>query len=157
MKAEDILTNYNVIGECWEWKSFIHPSGYGWVNFKGRMRQAHRVVYELVNGPIPEGEGFHGTCVCHKCDNPKCIRPDHLFLGSHSDNMRDKKVKGRSVALKGESHGNSKLTAEQVVEIRRLRAEGLTLRAIAGRFGVSDVQVCNIVRGKNWSHVQETL
>jgi hypothetical protein len=153
MKAEDVLNNYTVVGECWEWKSSLDSRGYGRVWFDGKMQLAHRVVYRLVIGPIPEGEGYHGTCVCHKCDNPRCVNPAHLFLGSNADNMHDKKAKGR--ALKGESIGNSKLTADQVREIRRLRAEGLTQQAIANRFGVDRPQVSKIVNGKQWAHLQE--
>jgi hypothetical protein len=157
MKAEDVLNNYTVVGECWEWKSSLDSRGYGRVWFDGKVQKAHRVVYELVNGPIPEGEGYHGTCVCHKCDNRKCVNPDHLFLGSNADNVRDMKSKGRGVTpkLKGEAHGCAKLTADQVREIRRLRAEGLTQQAIADRFGIGQPLVSRIVNGKCWAHLQE--
>jgi predicted XRE-type DNA-binding protein len=155
MKAEDVLNNYTVVGECWEWKSALDSRGYGRVWFDGKVQKAHRVVYELVIGPIPEGEGPHGTCVCHACDNPKCIRPDHLFLGSNADNMRDRDEKGRAANQKGESNGNSKLTADQVSEIRRLYADGLTQQAIADRFGIGQQQVSRVVNGKRWTHLQE--
>jgi predicted XRE-type DNA-binding protein len=153
MKRDEILNNYTINGDCWEWKSSLYPNGYGQVWFEGRMQKAHRVVYELVIGPIPEGEGYHGTCVCHTCDNRKCVNPDHLFLGSHDENMHDMKSKGRAPRMQGEAHGQSKLTADQVREIRRLSEEGLTQRAIANRFGISRPHVSYIVNGKYWAHL----
>jgi DNA-binding transcriptional regulator YiaG len=156
MKRDEILNNYTINGDCWEWKSHIRPNGYGRVWFEGRMQYAHRVVYELVIGKIPKGEGYHGTCVCHKCDNRKCVNPAHLFLGSNADNVRDKKEKGRAPRMQGEANGFAKLTADQVREIRRLSEEGLTQRAIANRFGISQKQVSRIVRGKRWAHLDKS-
>jgi hypothetical protein len=156
MKRDEILNNYTINGDCWEWKSSLYPNGYGQVWFEGRKQLAHRVVYELVIGPIPEGEGPHGTCVCHRCDNRKCVNPKHLFLGSQKENVRDRDEKGRAARLKGEAHGRAKLTADQVREIRRLRAEGLTLKIIADMFGVHLSQISNVVRGKQWAHLDKS-
>lgn len=75
---------------CWEWQASVFRTGYGQFRDGGRSMRAHRVAWELVNGPIPEG--LH---VCHRCDNRKCVRPDHLFLGTRSDNMQDMSAKGR--------------------------------------------------------------
>jgi hypothetical protein len=95
----------------------------------------------MVNGPIPEG-----LFVCHRCDTPACINPDHLFLGTNAQNTADRHAKGRSAA--GESNGRAKLTAEQVDGIRALR--GMPLSAIARRFGMSQRAVGAILRGVNW-------
>lgn len=81
--------------DCWEWRN---PSHTGYATFctdATTTVAVHRFSWELENGPIPEGDGYHGTCVCHRCDNPSCVNPAHLFLGSHQDNMRDMNEKGR--------------------------------------------------------------
>ena len=83
--------------ECWEWKAGKNTSGYGWFSFNGTQITSNRMVWLLINGEIP-----NGMCVCHKCDNPSCVNPDHLFLGTHLDNMKDKSIKGR--------HNNQKKT-----------------------------------------------
>lgn len=84
------------IGRCWIWTGMKHPPGYGllWLSNKDNPRSvlAHRFSYELHNGPIPEG-----MFICHRCDNPPCVRPEHLFLGTHQDNMDDMHAKGRRV------------------------------------------------------------
>lgn len=147
---------------CWNWIGAKRRKGYGAVNEgggRGKGRQAHRVAYELFVGPIPEGEGFHGTCVCHRCDNPACVNPEHLFLGTVADNNRDMWGKGRGKSSpprhrlpewsrRGEEHHNAKVTAAQVAEIR---SSNDSLRALAERFGVSKSAVHAIRIGKNWS------
>lgn len=79
---------------CWEWTAFVHPKGYGMFGVGREARRAHRVSYEIANGPIPDG-----LCVCHSCDNRRCVRPDHLFLGTNQDNVDDKMRKGRGKNL----------------------------------------------------------
>lgn len=81
---------------CWEWQGTRTAQGYGGFRIGGTMRKAHRVAWELTHGPIPPGAGPHGTCVLHRCDNPGCVRPDHLFLGTNRDNARDREAKGRT-------------------------------------------------------------
>ncbi len=75
---------------CWEWQGSRNKLGYGITSLRGRAIRAHRVSWEIVNGPIPDG-----LLVCHRCDNPACVRPDHLFLGTQIDNLRDMRTKGR--------------------------------------------------------------
>jgi hypothetical protein len=107
------------------------------VKINGQTRTATRVVWELEFGEIPDG-----MCVCHRCDNPKCVRPDHLFLGTHADNMADKAQKGRA------SHrgGGRKLTDAQVLEVRTLHAQGQSYSTIADRYGMSHDGIRFIVK-----------
>lgn len=113
------------------------------------MLQAHRVAWELRYGPVPDG-----LCVCHHCDNPGCCNPSHLFLGTHADNMRDMVVKGRS--NKGEKHGQAELTWGEVHLIRLFGLVGMTQRAIANRFHVSQTTVWQILHDKHWEETRET-
>ncbi|HXI18492.1 MAG TPA: HNH endonuclease signature motif containing protein, partial [Chloroflexota bacterium] len=101
--------------DCWEWQLFRDKRNYGRVGIaRGKSPQlTHRVAWELANGPIPDG-----LLVCHSCDNPPCCNPAHLFLGTDQDNVDDMRRKGRGAF--GERSGGSKVTAEQVLEIRRL-------------------------------------
>src|SRR5713101_6666491 len=113
-KLTDIWNLYTVVGECWIWQGNLSDRGYGhfWFGGKdGRPLRAHRISWELTNGPIPAG-----ILVCHKCDNPPCIRPQHLFLGNESDNIRDSLKKGRKP-------GKAKLTPKDVLVIRSLKGK----------------------------------
>jgi hypothetical protein len=111
------------------------------------MRKAHRVAWELTHGPAaPE------LFVCHKCDNPPCCNPAHLFLGSPADNVVDMVRKGRNNALRGEQHKRAKLCRADVAEIRALYATGqYTQRQLGDAFGVSNGQVSSVVRGEAWT------
>ena len=147
------LAEWHVVTEagCWEWVGSRTPKGYGKVHFKGRTKRAHRISYELAHGPIP-----NGLTVCHTCDNPPCINPAHLFLGTNADNRRDMMAKGRSCAPKrpasGERNGFAKLTAAIVREIRALAAAGsLTKVEIGRRYGISGAHVANIASGRSWA------
>ncbi len=134
---------------CWLWtvKPKSKKSPYAAIKIRGKGSQmVHRFSYELHYGPIPDG-----LCVCHRCDTPLCIRPDHLFLGTLADNNSDMASKGR--AARGEGHGWSKLTDAQVVEIRALRKSGLLYREIGERFGITPENVGYIIRRVRWKHV----
>ena len=93
------------LNDCWEWIGAKGDGGYGSFTFEGRCG-AHRVAWEMRNGPIPKGDGYHGTCVLHDCDNPGCVNPNHLFLGTQTDNMRDAGTKGRRSSNDGEYNPN---------------------------------------------------
>ncbi len=133
--------------ECWEWAAHIDSAGYGGFRVGRRMVGAHRIAWELANGPIPVGEGSHGTCICHTCDNKSCVNPDHLFSGTHSDNMADMVAKGWAGPLRGEAHGNAKLTDLQVFQIRMIDRD-MSQTKIARMFGVGQTQISNILSGK---------
>jgi len=128
---------------CWEWTAYKDANGYGAISFSGKRKLAHRVMYELRYGLIPAG-----ACVCHSCDNPACVNPDHLFLGSHAENMADMASKGR--APKGETHVAAKLTEADVLAIR---ADTGTQQEIAAKYGIGKSQVSRIRLGQTWKHV----
>lgn len=147
-------------GECWTWTAACDRKGYGRMRFPRRHEGAHRVSWELTNGPIPEG-----MFVCHRCDNPPCVRPDHLFLGSHRDNMADMFAKGRDShpptfygdahwikrhgdhRPKGGAHPQAKLTDAEVAEVRRMVAAGSTQASLCRQYGISKTHMSRIVRG----------
>lgn len=136
--------------DCWEWKASLNGCGYGHVGINGKMFISHRVAWELTYGPIPKG-----LCICHKCDNPPCINPNHLFIGTQQDNVTDMESKGRAVRSNGEKNGKAKLTKDQVIEIRRLYAieSHMSLSAIGRAFGVTPSAIYNIVNRKFWKHI----
>lgn len=134
---------------CWEWMASRHPDGYGMFNLGGANIKAHRVAYMLSVAPIPNG--LH---VCHHCDNRSCVRPDHLFLGTHRDNMADRHAKGRSIGSPGEAHPFSKLTDEDVRQMRLLSALGITGKWMAGVFGVAAATAQQAINGRRWRHVK---
>jgi HNH endonuclease/Helix-turn-helix domain len=128
---------------CWEWQGNRNGNGYGLVAIDGRQRRAHRVAWELAYGPIPEA-----AYVCHRCDNPPCVRPDHLFLGSPAENTRDMVRKDRASVV-GRTPARRKLTVEDVAEIRRLYADGMTQPELGPKFGVHNSTICRVVNGRS--------
>lgn len=132
---------------CWNSKKAKNKGGYTKFVAFGRTLLFHRVSYELYHGPIP-----NTMMVCHKCDNPTCVNPDHLFLGTAQDNMDDKIAKGRHKgAPRGERHPGSKLTSWQVSELRLRIDQGENQYSLAKEFGVSQSIISNIKTGKRWS------
>lgn len=129
---------------CWVWTASKNKYGYGQVKAYKKMMGAHRCAWILTHGEIPEG--LH---VLHACDNPPCVRPDHLFLGTNQDNMNDRDQKHRQAS--GELVGTSKLKAKSVAEIRALYQTGdFTQKQLGEQFGVTDAQVSLIVNNKSW-------
>lgn len=127
-------------GVCWLWTA-SSSGGYGYIALGGHNQKAHRISYEIAYGPFDPVLN-----VLHTCDNPSCVNPRHLFLGTHQDNMRDRDRKGRGYKRNGEKNGRCKLSDEQVVEIRRLYALGYAKNALAKKFGVSFTQIDRIVK-----------
>jgi len=152
--------------ECWPWLAG-HSSGYGCFKLGGKAVPAHRVAYQLIYGSIPQSIGQYKSCVCHSCDNPNCVNPNHLILGTMADNTADRDARGRAATgsrngrhtqpettARGEQHGRSKLTATQVRLIRSLYAQGNTThRQLGDQFGVSHTQIRYIVSRKSWAHL----
>lgn len=132
---------------CWTFPT-PHPDGYARLYANGKAMLAHGFSWLIHFGEIPEG-----MCVCHRCDNTMCVRPDHLFLGTHQENILDASKKGRLASQIGEKSSLAKLTNEQVVKIRERRSAGLTYEAIAKEFNVSKATVWLIITGRRWSHV----
>lgn len=127
---------------CWNWTGHTIGGGYGAIRVNGVNRVAHRVSWELANGEIP-----NGLLVCHKCDNRVCVRPDHLFIGTQSDNILDCSRKGRMNRPKGENCSFSKLTIDQVKEIRISKLGTVYLGKI---YGVNASTISKIRKGKRW-------
>lgn len=129
LSKSDLAARLRWVNGCWEWQYAVGTHGYG-VLSRGRL--AHRLAYELFIGPVPIG-----NIVCHTCDNRKCCNPEHLFLGTHSDNTQDMIRKGRHVT-------RTKLTNQQVCEIRTKLAEGATQTQIVKEYNISQAQVSRI-------------
>ncbi len=176
--AERFLANVVRGGpdECWPYTRGKDSRGYGRIMVDGKSVKAHRVAWELANGPIPSG-----MCICHHCDNPPCCNPAHLFVGTPADNVRDCKNKGRNAKgdanglhihperaargdangartrpdrrARGEANGSAKLTVDAVRTIRQRSINGEKKTQIAADFGISNAEVIFIVQRKRWAHV----
>lgn len=132
---------------CILWMRYRNAKGYGSVGVAGEPKQAHRIAYELFVGPIPPG--LH---VCHRCDNPPCCNPAHLFVGTNQDNMDDRVKKGRQARPRGEDNPRAKLTMDQVREIRRRHAAGGVLQTtLAREHRVVPQLICMIVNRQIWT------
>jgi hypothetical protein len=151
-----LLDKRSIEGDCWIWTGTVNSRGYGecanpatpsGLNPRGRV---HRVAAWLWLD-FDLASQLH---ILHRCDHPLCFNPEHLFVGTASDNMRDMAAKGRHRGPRGETHHKAKLTADQVREVRRLRSEGLTYQRIGDAFGVTKQQVGNIVGGSQWKSVR---
>lgn len=133
---------------CWEWAGYVDENGYGMMFDPtiGRTDYLNRIAFRFWNGPI--SDGLH---VRHRCDNPPCMNPAHLELGSHDDNMRDMVERGRSP--RGNRNGRAKVTEAQVRAIRQRASSGETHAALASEFGLSRPAISFIVTRRNWQHV----
>ena len=130
---------------CWAWTGARHPHGYGLIKTMSGMSRAHRVSYELSKGEIPTG-----LMVRHECDNPGCVNPTHLVVGTARDNVRDRVDRGRSADRRGERHPLAKLTGSAVKAIKNSALAGKDLAEI---FGVSQASVSLIKNNKHWKHI----
>lgn len=134
--------------KCWEWKAGTDECGYGKFRLLRSSYTAHRIVYQLTHGVIPEG-----MCVCHKCDNPPCCNPKHLWLGTFEENMLDKHRKKRGRCLRGELHYKARLSEKKVKVIRVLLKRGVSIVEIARRFGVGKSTIGCIKYNLSWKHL----
>lgn len=151
------------VGSCWEWQgALVQNCGYGRISNNYKNIYVHRYAYELLCGPIPDG-----LFVLHHCDNPMCVNPVHLFLGTHQDNMNDMKLKNRKATgenhwthvkpaqvAKGEKCSKTKLSVAQVYEIReKYKPHQYGFHKLANEYGVSHQSIKYIIERKNWKHI----
>lgn len=141
---------------CWNFTGYKNPMGYGQIHIGGKRGGAelvHRVVWKWMFGDISDG-----LFICHKCDNPACFNPNHLFKGDHTANMKDMRSKGRErhVCLCGERCVTHKLTWFSVREIRELKERGVSNRELGRMFGVSHGIIGGIVNNKSWIYQEGT-
>jgi hypothetical protein len=131
-------------GDCWIWTASLNAAGYGRIG-EGRERVwlSHRLAYRLAYGVDPADQ-----YVCHRCDNPPCCNPRHLFLGTHADNMADAAQKGRGI--RGEIHPLTSLAEADVIAMRHMRARGASYREVGEAFGVTGSSARSICTGINW-------
>lgn len=154
------LVHYAQTG-CWLWTGRRQADGYGSLSYGGQSWLAHRLAWTLTYGEIPPE-----LCVCHHCDTPACINPDHLFVGTRQDNNADRDAKGRRGAVgfhpethpyatraRGERQHSAKLTAEHVLEIRAKHQQGMSQRAIARQYGMAKSSIDKVVQRKTWTHI----
>jgi hypothetical protein len=137
---------FDGLTKCWEWLAGTDKDGYGkfWIN--GETLRAHRVVFTMMFGKVP-----NGLCVCHVCDNPGCVNPAHLWAGTTNDNNVDKGEKNR--APFGINHGRHKLPVEKVRRIMELKAKGIGPSEIGRQVGLSVGHVSNVYYGKTWNRI----
>ena len=140
---------------CWEWNASRNEKGYGTlqvgstINGTRRKEYAHRFSWQMEHGPIPPG-----AYVLHKCDNPSCVRPSHLFLGTQADNMADMIAKGRVALRRGEKHGRAKISEQDVRDIRaKYMSRQATQQELSDEYGVCQVNISKIVRRELWRHI----
>ena len=147
-------TKVNPVTGCWEWVG-TKRNGYGRTTTGSRTDgtrksiSAHRLSYLLFKGDIPPGHE-----ICHKCDNPCCINPDHLFAGTRQDNVNDREQKGRNVVPRGEVNGRAKLTDNDVSAARAERAtNGTSFQLLANKYNVGKKTIMSAVKGTSWKHL----
>ena len=134
---------------CWFWTAYLNNKGYGVFRLNGKDQKAHRVSYKLNIGKIPKD-----LFVCHHCDNPGCVNPKHLWVGTAKDNAHDMIKKGRLFTPRGEKCGLAKLKNKDIQKIRDFYYEkGKSQQEISYLFGVSQVAISLVTRGKTWTHV----
>lgn len=131
---------------CWLWTGNLHGNGYGLVSHKKKTIGAHRAAWLAFRGAIPSG-----LWVLHRCDHPPCVNPDHLFLGTHAENEKDKIQKGRQA--RGERQHLARLTAAAALDIRERRANGATYEALAIAHQITPTAIMHVAMGRTWKHV----
>ena len=134
---------------CWVWNGKPNADGYGIFYLNNSSCMAHRFSWELLHGKVPRG--FE---VCHSCDNPPCVNPQHLWLGTHLENVHDRDIKGRQASHKGNKNGRAVLNEDGVRKIKKLRADGIQYKEIAKMMSVSEGCVNHILNGRHWSWVE---
>lgn len=131
---------------CFVWLGEVDKDGYGRISNDGKKIATHRAAYTIFKGPPL-------AFVCHTCDTPSCINPDHLYDGDNSQNMQDRSARGRAKMAIGEKHGRNKYTEQQVLQIRQMRSEGGSMKKIAKAFATTSGYVSLVVGRKIWKHI----
>lgn len=142
-RLKRLVPTWGTAGSCWEWTGTVNPKGYGLLSVAGRYLMTHRVSYALHCGVDP-GQ----LRVLHRCDNPPCVNPAHLFLGTPKDNTQDMLSKGRGVAPVNERNGRTTISTQQVEEIRSRASAGESYKAIARDIGAHPASISRIARRK---------
>ncbi len=140
--ALDVMTG------CWIWTASFYPDGYANFWFRGHGRRASRIAYELWKGSVPKDKE-----VLHNCDNPKCVNPSHLHIGTRAENQHEMVIRGRS--NRGVDVNTNKLSEKEVLQIRKLSKCGESNGALAKKFSVTSTNIGFIVRGVTWKHLTE--
>lgn len=144
---EKLAVNYN--NQCWEWQFRKNACGYGTIKVKNKSELAHRISYTLLVGEIPKG-----VEVCHSCDNRCCVNPEHLWLGTHKENMQDRVNKGYTKGIaQGEKNPREKLKETDIPVIRELYKMGYDSVVLGAQYGVSSSTISSIIRRESWNHV----
>lgn len=165
MVPDKFLTKVNITSTCWIWKAAKTKNGYGIFTVDRKNVYAHRFCWSVFNGEISKG-----NVICHSCDNPSCVNPEHLFISTQKGNMQDMISKNRSakgenhrsakhpeLVLRGEEIGNSKLKTSEVEQIRKLYRPGrpgvrseFSLSGLAKKYGVCHQQISRIINNERW-------
>lgn len=151
MNQKDIarfLAKVEKTDTCWIWTGCLNSDGYGNIKHQDRTISAHRMSYIIFCGEIPKG-----MSVCHKCDVRNCVNPSHLFLGTHADNMHDCSIKNRVRCQVGEKNNNAVLTANIVLQMREMYANGLSFPEIQKIFNTRRTATRSAIKGITWKHV----
>ena len=146
----DFWINAEKVGNCWDWKRSRKTSGYGNYYRDGKVWSAHHFAYTIAKGPIPKD-----SWILHRCDNPPCVRPQHLYAGNAKDNAQDRKNRNRSASTVGSNNGRAKVNAEKVVMIIEKYLTGkYTQKELAIENGITPSAVHSIVKRRNWKHIE---
>lgn len=149
--AERFWAKVNKTDICWLWTASLSTHGYGQIGVGRRIQRAHRVAWFLTFGTWPTDK------VCHRCDNPLCVKPDHLFLGTQADNLKDMRDKGRGrlppPSPRGEANNKTSFTTADVRIIRERYAQGDSLRTLGRAYGVWHTTISDVVHRRTWAHI----
>lgn len=134
---------------CWNWTGAGTKEGYGHISYKAKVKKSSRIMWEWIYGKIP-----NKMIICHNCDNPKCVNPDHLFLGTDAINRVDCMKKGRMKYFHGENCSQAKLKDFQVLEIKKLLKDGFSITELAKMYSMGKTTIAHIKNGDNWKHIK---
>jgi len=141
-----LMSRVHKTESCWLWTGLISQDGYGKVGYNYKTYRAHRLIFELLTK-----QNINNKYLCHSCDNPLCVNPKHLFIGTQKDNIKDASNKNRRAI--GEKHPQHKLTEKEVLEIRNLKKNGKTIKELSYLFKVNQSSISAITTYRYWKHI----